>query len=99
MLQSSYSSGIRTAANLYAQEEVQKTVAQIQASFHRCTKFYSFYLGDADVIEDVDEWFDYKRLILTPSLANASHSLHCPLLLQASTQMIIFSATIIRIAN
>lgn len=99
LLQSSYSSGIRTTSNLYAQEVVEKIVAQIQAPFHMCTKLYSFYLGEANVIEDVDEWFDCKLLILTPSLANASHSLHCPLPLQASTQIIIFSATIIWFAN
>lgn len=99
LLLSSYSSGIRTASHLYAEEVVQKTVAQIEASFHMCTELYLFYLEKANVIEDVDERFDYKPLILTPPLANASHSLHCPLPLQASTQMIIYSATIIWFAN
>lgn len=97
LLQSCDSSGIRTEHNLYAQVVVQKSVAQIQASFHMRTKFYFFYLGVANVIEDVDDGFDYK--ILTPSLAKTSHSLHCPLPLQASTQMIIFSAKIIWFAN
>lgn len=68
-------------------------------SFHNCTKFYSFYFREVNAIEDVGEGFDYKPLLLTPSLANAPHSLPCPLPLQASTLMIIFSATIIWFAN
>lgn len=72
----------------------QRTAAPIRASSRKCTKPYSFYLGEAHFTEDGDEWFDHKPLVQTPSLANASRSLHCTPPLQASTQTISLSATI-----
>lgn len=54
LLHSPHSGGSRTALDLYAHITLQKPVAQIQASLHMCTKFYSLYLGEDHVFKDVD---------------------------------------------